>query len=265
MLALIAGGGDLPRQVAAAQAQAPFVCVLEGSSPDGLVADRRFRLETLGTLLSDLQGRGITSVCFIGNVSRPQFDPAALDAATLPLVPRFQAALARGDNGALEVARDIFRDAGFRVVGIHELMPDMLARPGILSQAQPDDRMRRDAARGAEVLAALSPLDIGQACVIGRAQVMAVEAIGGTDHMLTTLPEVARDARAVLCKGPKKGQIREIDLPTVGPETIEYAHAAGLAGIVVEAGGVLMAERESCIAAADRHGLVLWVREERDA
>ena len=125
--------------------------------------------------------------------------------------------------------------------------------------------MRRDAARGAEVLAALSPLDIGQACVIGRAQVMAVEAIGGTDHMLTTLPEVARDARAVLCKGPKKGQIREIDLPTVGPETIEYAHAAGLAGIVVEAGGVLMAERESCIAAADRHGLVLWVREERDA
>ncbi|HBB82607.1 MAG TPA: DUF1009 domain-containing protein, partial [Sulfitobacter sp.] len=47
--------------------------------------------------------------------------------------------------------------------------------------------------------------------------------------------EAVRDARAVLCKGPKTGQIREIDLPTIGPDTLRAAHAAGLAGVVIKA------------------------------
>ena len=80
--------------------------------------------------------------------------------------------------------------------------------------------------------------------------------------MLTTLPEAGRDARAVLCKGPKNGQIREIDLPTIGPGTLRAAHAAGLAGVVVKAGGVMLLERDACVALADELGLVLWVREE---
>ncbi|MBO29343.1 MAG: phosphatidate cytidylyltransferase [Rhodobacteraceae bacterium] len=262
MLALIAGGGDLPRQVVASQKARPLVCVLDGAQPEGVKADRTFRLETLGSLLAELQDAGVDRVCFVGDVARPRFDPSALDAATMPLVPRFQAALAQGDNGALEVVRDIFREAGFAVLGVHELLPDLLARPGVLSRAEPDEQMRRDAARGAQVLAALSALDIGQACVVGRAQVVGVEAIGGTDHMLATLPAVARSAKAILCKGPKRGQIREIDLPTIGPRTVQNACDAGLAGIVLDAAGVLLLERDTCVALADRHGLVLWVREE---
>jgi DUF1009 family protein len=260
-LALIAGRGGLPARVAAAQDVPPLVCAYEGCAPDGLKADLTFRLETLGSLLAHLLCLGIREVCLCGAIDRPTLDPAKLDMRTAPLVPQFKAALAAGDNGALEVIKTIFEDHGLRVVGADELVPDLLADSGVLSRERPDDQMRRDAARGTAVLDGLASLDIGQACVIGREQVYGVEAIGGTDHLLATLPEAVQGARAVLCKGPKTGQIREIDLPTIGPDTLRAAHAAGLAGVVVKAGGVMLLERDACVALADELGLVLWVRE----
>ncbi len=259
-LALVAGRGRLPVEVAAAQAEAPLICAYEGVPPDGLAVDLTFRLETLGSLLVQLGERGITQVCFCGAIDRPELDPSKLDAETLPLVPLFQKALAAGDNGALQVLKEIFEQTGFAVVGADTLLPDLVAEQGVLSEAWPDAQMRRDAARGEAVLAGLAPLDIGQACVIGAEQVLGVETAGGTDHLLATLPEKARGLRAILCKGPKIGQIREIDMPTIGPATIEAAHAAGLAGVVVDAGDVIILEPERCAVLADTYGLVLWSR-----
>lgn len=260
-LALIAGRGGLPARVAAAQEVPPLVCAYEGAAPEGLKPDLTFRLETLGSLLAHLTAAGIREVCLCGAIARPQLDPARLDARTAPLVPQFQAALSAGDNGALEIIKQIFESHGMKVLGADALVPDLLADSGVLSAERPDEAMRRDAARGEAALAALSSLDIGQACVIGREQVWGVETIGGTDHLLSTLPEGAREARAILYKGPKAGQIREIDLPTIGPETLRAAHAAGLAGVVITAGGVMILEQDACVALADELGLVLWVRE----
>ena len=199
-------------------------------------------------------------MCFAGGIDRPTLDPGAIDAATLPLVPVFQKALAAGDNGALEVIKEIFEDAGFAVVGADDLVSGLVATAGILSRQKPDEQMRRDAARGEAVLDALATLDIGQACVIGAGQVLGVEAIGGTAHLLETLPDAARQMRGILCKGPKTGQLREIDKPTIGPETLRSAAAAGLAGVVVEAGEVIVLDTETCGRLADDFGLVLWSR-----
>lgn len=260
MLALIAGGGGLPQRVAQSQAVMPMVCSYEGAAPVGLEADVTFRLETLGTLLADLKQRGITQVCFCGAVARPQFDPAKLDAATLPLVPLFQKALAAGDDGALRVLIDIFEQAGLAVMAAHHIAPDLLAKAGVFGSQTPDDQMAQDATRAAQVVATLAPLDMGQGCVVAQSQVYGIETIGGTDHMLATLPARVQSARAILFKGPKTGQTELVDMPTIGPATIEAAHKAGLAGIVVEAGAVIILEPEECVTLADELGLVLWAR-----
>ena len=96
--------------------------------------------------------------------------------------------------------------------------------------------------------------------MIGAEQVLGIEAMGGTAHLLETLPHHVRSANAILCKGPKAGQIREIDMPTIGPDTLRAAHRAGLAGIVVDAGDVIILERDTCVELADQFGLVLWSR-----
>jgi len=259
-LALIAGRGALPAAVAGAQDVPPLVCVYEGFAPDGLVADLTFRLETLGSLLVALGERGITDVCFAGGLDRPALDPAKLDAETAPLVPLFMEALKQGDDGALKVVLDIFTKTGFSVRAAHELAPSLLAEGGVYSQAWPDGQMRDDAAIAAAHLVQIGAQDIGQACIVMDGKVIATEDARGTDALIKRVAPVAQDKRAVLFKAPKPQQTRMVDLPTIGPETLRHVAAAGLGGVVIDAGDVLVLDRATCVEVADAHGLVLWAR-----
>jgi len=203
---------------------------------------------------------GVTGSGLCGAVDRPRLDPAALGAETAPVVPLLMQAAGQGDDGALRAIMGLFEQTGFAVRAAHDLAPDIVAPPGVLSEAWPDAQMRADAARGAAVLAALSPLDVGQAVIVGQGQVLGIETMGGTDALMAGLPDVPQRASAVLVKGPKIGQDGRADMPTIGPDTLKAAAAAGLAGVVVDAGDVILLEPEACAALADSHGLVLWSR-----
>ena len=93
--------------------------------------------------------------------------------------------------------------------------------------------------------------------------VLAVEAQEGTDAMLAPRRRAcpsrcaARRGAGAACwpRRPSRSRRRRVDLPTIGLATVESAAAAGLAGIVGEAGGVLVLDRAAVIAAADRLGL----------
>jgi hypothetical protein len=75
--------------------------------------------------------------------------------------------------------------------------------------------------------------------------------------MLAQVAELRRKGRigpsgGVLVKAPKPSQDRRIDLPTIGPRTVEGAARAGLVGIAAVAGEAIMSEGESVRQAADR-------------
>ncbi|WP_121064929.1 LpxI family protein [Chachezhania antarctica] len=263
MQALIAGGGGLPAAIVAAMETRPFICAFEATEPEGLTPDLTFRVETLGTLLAELKGQGVKELCMAGAVTRPQIDPLAIDTATLPLVPVIMEAMAQGDDGTLRTAIRIFEGQGFTVLGAHEIAPHLLMAPGCPTLRQPGEAEERDAARGADVVAAMSAVDIGQACAVRGGLVVAVETVFGTDWMLASLVnqlDVLQTEGGILYKAPKTGQERRADLPTIGPETIRAAADAGLAGVVIEAEGVLVLDREAVIADCDRLELFLWSR-----
>jgi UDP-2,3-diacylglucosamine hydrolase len=92
--------------------------------------------------------------------------------------------------------------------------------------------------------------------VVANGCVLAVEGAGGTDELLAHVADLRRRGRirgagGVLVKAPKPSQDRRIDLPTIGPRTIEGAAGAGLVGIAVSAGEALIAEPDRIQAAAD--------------
>ena len=124
------------------------------------------------------------------------------------------------------------------MVGIKDVAPDLLMPEGAITRAAPDGNAAADIARGREVLGALGPFDIGQAAVVIDGHVVAVEDIEGTDGLLARVARLRADGRirakigrGVLVKAPKSGQDLRFDLPTVGPNTVEGAARAGLAGI----------------------------------
>ena len=166
-LALIAGQGQLPAALAAGLPEVPLVCALQGFMPAGLAVDLVFRLETLGSFLHQLQQRGITHLCMCGAIRRPAIDPAAIDAATRPLVPVLQQALAAGDDGALRAVIGLFQDRGITVLGAHQLAPDLLMPAGCPTRAQPSAAHRADLALALQVLDDQAAADLGQACRAG--------------------------------------------------------------------------------------------------
>jgi DUF1009 family protein len=256
VLALIAGQGRLPELVA--ETTAPMIVALDGLPPGNLTPDRTFRLERLGTLLADLKADGVTQVCFAGSIRRPPLDPAALDAATAPLVPRIMQALGKGDDGALRIVLDVFSEAGFAIRAAHELRPDLLPPEGVLTKTKPGAATEANLARARAAHASLAAADVGQAVAVARGQVIALETAYGTDWMLEAL--AARpDAGGLLWKAPKAGQDRRIDLPTIGPDTVRRAAQAGLEGIALEKDGVMILDRDATVAEADARGLFLLV------
>jgi hypothetical protein len=295
MLALITGQGALPAAVAAACAERPVICALEGHAPEGLQTDLTFRIEHLGTLLSTLKHKGVTEVCFCGAIARPQIDPTQIDTATMPLVPVIAAAVAGGEDSALRAVIGVFEQAGFLVRATHDLAPDLIPPTGILTRTMVHEDAQADVAVALRVSAAQGAEDLGQACVIRGGAVLAREDARGTDAMLEalvggaspltgdgepvadmmdmagdllgsaadwlsgdTLPAVARGG--LLFKAPKPGQDTRIDLPTIGPRTVDLSVAAGLRGIVIAAGGVMVLDRPRVVETLNAAGLFLWVR-----
>ncbi|ETX30751.1 LpxI family protein [Roseivivax isoporae] len=258
-LALITGRGALPRAVAEAQTVPPLVCALSGHAPEGLVPDIVFRLERLGGLMARLRRRGVDRICLCGGIDRPRLSPFAFDLATLRLLPTIRRALRRGDDGALRLTVALFETAGFTVVGAHEAAPGLLPPAGVPTAAEPDGATRADVRAGDAILAEMGRADLGQACILRDGQALARERDSGTDAMIAGLGTAGRGA--ILFKAPKPGQDRRVDLPTIGPATAAAAVAAGLRGIVIEAGGVIVLDRDEVVRRLDAAGLFLWLRE----
>ena len=288
MLALIAGTGDLPPALVARLKTRPLICALEGFRP-AITPDLTFRIEHLGSFVADLSSRGITTICMAGAVTRPPIDPTAIDDATMPLVPRIMAAIAQGDDGALRAVIAIFEEAGLTVQAAHEIAPDLLPAAGVLCRKPVTIDHRQDAVTAEQTVAEMGRADVGQACLVRNGRVLAREGQAGTDAMLAqfvpsddpvwaavdgigaVLGSAAEwlsgdegepmDARgAILFKAPKPDQDRRADLPVVGPQTARGAVAAGLSGIVIEQGGVMVLDLGQVQAILDEAGLFLWVR-----
>lgn len=270
-LGLIAGGGELPVEIAQAVADTnPFVVRLAEFTEYAYseYETTECSVGQVGGIIKALKGAGCDAICLAGYVKRPDLKKIRMDARGMIMVPKALAAGRKGDDAIIRVVVGEFEGAGFQVIGADEVLAGMAPQTGVLGAIQPDDTHQVDIDRATEVARGIGVLDIGQGAVTAEGVVLAVEAQEGTNAMLervAALPETVRgtpQARCgVLAKMPKPIQERRVDLPTVGVETVERCAAAGLAGIVLEAGGALLVNRSAVIAACDESGLFLLALE----
>ncbi len=194
----------------------------------------------------------------IGPVRRPSLLDLRPDAEGTRILARVGRAIFAGDDGLLAAVIKVFAEEGFAVIGAHEVLGEVLAPSGVLTRARPDAQAMADIARGVAVARVLGAADVGQGCIVQQGLVLAVEAIEGTDAMLERAASLRRDGfGGVLVKLMKPGQDRRADMPTIGPETVRNAAAAGLRGLAFEARATILADRDACLAAADAAGLFM--------
>lgn len=268
-IAVVAGGGALPVAVVRTlerQGVSPFVVVIAGEADDEAAFDGAdhvvMPVEEFGRLLPRLKSEGVGRLVMAGSVARrPRLTAIRWSLSTLAQLPRVAAALMRGDDGLLRSLIGIAEANGIAVVGAHEIVPDLLAPEGNLTRARPNAADSKDIEAASEAAIAIGQLDIGQAAVAIGGRAIALEGIEGTDGLLERTAglrghgRLAGKARGVLVKRCKPRQEHRADLPAIGPDTVEAAHVAGLAGIAVDAGRSFVLDFERTIARADELGL----------
>lgn len=268
-LGLIAGGGGLPVEIAEhcqRSGRPLFVVRLKGFAGDALApyAGAEVGIAELGKCIKVLKRAGCQAICLAGNVARPDFTSLVPDLRGLTLLPKVIATARKGDDALLRLLVTEFEKEGFAVEGAHDVMDDLTLGAGPLGRHMPGEETMGDALKALDVARAIGRLDVGQAAVVAHGLVLAVEAQEGTDAMLSRVAELPAHLRGkpgagygVLAKAPKPIQETRVDLPTIGLATVHGVARAGLAGIVGEAGRLLVLDREETIALADELGVFI--------
>jgi DUF1009 family protein len=261
-LGILAGGGPFPGRVAAAARAAGrdvFVVGLEGYAEPAVIAPwphAMARLGAAGRILGLLREHGCRDLVLVGPVKRPSIMDLRPDGEGAKMLARIGRAAFSGDDGLLAAVVRVLAEEGFSVIGAHDILTEAVGPAGLLTTAGPDAQALADIDRAVTVTRALGAVDVGQGCVVQQGIVLCVEAIEGTDAMLSRAAGLRRPGPGgVLVKLVKPGQDRRADLPTIGPDTMRAAAAAGLRGVAFEAGGTLMTDRPALVAAADAAGL----------
>ena len=268
-LGIIAGGGDLPVALArkCARSGRPFhVIRLRGfadQSPTDL-AGEIIGIAEIGKVIQSLRSNDCGAVCFAGYVKRPDLAALKPDLRGMTVIAGAIIAARGGDDALMRYMVGVFEKDGFAIEGADEVDDDLTLPMGCLGAVTVPPDCQSDIEQALVVARAIGGLDIGQGAVVVDGLVIAVEAQEGTDAMLSRCADLPLDIRGnpdtrrgVLAKCAKPIHELRIDLPTIGVSTIEGVAAAGLAGIVGEAGRMIVLDRPAVISAADRLGLFI--------
>lgn len=271
LLAVIAGRGVLPQKIAEQRRSAglPYLLIVFQDCFSSWMKEhphQHHEFEKAGRVFRALREAGATHVVFAGAMDRPRLRLWRADLKAAGLAAKALRLLGKGDDAMLRGLAGIFEDEGLTMIGAADVLGnEATIGEGPLGERSPSEKDRQDAARAARIVEALGPHDVGQGAIVADGVCLAVEAIEGTDLMLARLADLPARKRAsapppagVLYKGPKPGQDRRLDMPTIGAQTVESAKRAGLNGIVVAAGETVLIDQAGTRRAADRAGIFVY-------
>ena len=264
-LGIIAGGGTLPlRLLEKCNAIGRPVCLiaLKDQVDASLFVDYEYemvRIGAAGRAIEILKDNNVTEIVMAGHVKRPNIASLRPDVKALKVLAK-SGAMALGDDGLLKaVIKYLENDEGFKVVSVDSILGSDDLAPGALGDISPDEKAHKDILRGIDVLKIMGPADIGQAVIVQDELVLGVEAVEGTAALLDRCKTLKRDTKGgVLIKIRKPGQEMRIDMPTIGPDTIRQAIDTGLDGIAIDAGGMIILDKEDTIQLANQAGLFIY-------
>lgn len=263
-LGIIAGGGSLPQVLinyCLDNKRDFFVLAIEGNADKAifnpLIPHKWIRIGQAGTGFKVLHEQNVEEIVMIGTIKRPTLSDLVPDLRTAAFFAKI-GLKSLGDDGILRALVKEIEAENMRVLGIHEVLPELLVKEGLLTKAKPDKQAEADIKRGVEVALELGRLDVGQSVIVQQGLVLGVEGIEGTDELIKRCAGYQRKgAGAVLVKLRKPQQDMRIDLPTIGVKTIEQLHNAGMRGVAIHSGNALIVDEDAVIELANKYNIFI--------
>ena len=258
-LCVIAGGGILPRKIAdnfdPSGDRIFFLAFRNVTDPD-VVAGRHHEWLELGEVqkaIDAMHRNNVDKVVMAGPIQRPALSSLALDIRALKMLAKGGLKIF-GDDGLLSLVANEIEEEGIKVIGIEQILSEVLTKEGLLAGPAPTKISWDDIKRGLNVLNSLAPCDVGQSIAVQEGVVLAIEAIEGTDQMIERAGSLQRNVSGpILIKISKTNQDKRVDLPTAGPETVDNAIRSGFQGLALEANNSLLLDKDRVIEIAEKN------------
>lgn len=156
------------------------------------------------------------------------------------------------DNAVLLAVADELAKEGIELMSSVEYCAEHLADEGLMTKTPPSKSAQADADFGFKIARRSAELDVGQSVAVKERDIIAVEAMEGTDEMIARAGRLCKTGGWTLVKVARPNQDMRFDVPTVGPETIQTLKTARAACLVLEAGKTIILDKPDTLALADR-------------
>jgi len=209
--------------------------------------------------LEILRGRSIKNITFVGAVNKPNFSSLKVDKKGAILLSKILANKILGDDAVLRSVINFFEKEGFKIIKVNDILGDLLVDKNFCGIIKPNKDDFENIAIGKRVIKSISEFDIGQAVIVAQRQVIAIEAVEGTDQMISRCQTLNIDYKnkAILVKLKKSKQSKKADLPVIGIETINNCYKNNIKGIAIQSGASIVINREEVIDAANKMGIFI--------
>lgn len=261
-IGLIAGNGQLPLEFAksAKALGLEVVAVLHYGEARKELCEycprhTWIKVGELSKLIKFFNANGVRQVAFAGGIKRPRLfrGELKLDAKALKVL---SSALSVRDDSLLRAVTKELERSGLRIFSATRILSKICPAAGLISKRDLTPSERKDAALGWSIAKQLGALDVGQSVCVKDGQVLAVEALEGTDATVRRAGEIGQGA-GVIIKTAKPQQDLRLDLPTIGLATIQTALEAKATALVIEAGKTIMLDAGAIIDLANQNGIAI--------
>ena len=234
------------------------VCVILDEVPNNIgnaEVYQKFSLTQIPQMLDFFESNSVTHICLAGFVKKPQIGMKMLNFRLAPLLFKILFLPNKGDNALLTTILSYVEEKGFKIISATEILPSLLAKSGVLTDAKPSLNQEKEINLGINFLEDISKYDISQACIVQNHAITALEGIEGTKKMINRMAEFNNNA--ILVKMPKIGQTLKVDMPTIGIETINDCIKANIVGIAIKAEQTIVLDFDTVIKKANENGIFI--------
>jgi UDP-2,3-diacylglucosamine hydrolase len=264
-IGLIAGNGTFPFLVLQGARdlghQVTIVAIKEEAFPEleerARAAGASFNWVSLGHLgrcIKLLKADGVSRAVMAGQVKHVKiFSGIVPDLTLLAVLTRLKS---RNTDALISAVAEVLRDEGIELLDSTAFLAPLLAREGVLSVRAPNEEERADLEFGYRIADAIAGLDIGQTIAVKHKAVVAVEAMEGTDAVITRAGHLAGTGVRIV-KVAKPKQDMRFDVPVIGVATIQAMRVAGATALSIDAGRTLVLDGEHVFASANEASIAI--------
>jgi UDP-2,3-diacylglucosamine hydrolase len=215
----------------------------------------------VGKIINFLEKNKVNKIIFTGAVEKPILSKLTVDFQGAILLTRIIKNKLFGDDNILSNVISYIEEKGFIVISICEILTDLQYTNDYQNNQKSTEIIQNDINIGRNILNKISEFDIGQSIIVQYGKIIAIEAAEGTDNLIKRSMkyiDVNHKSPAILIKSPKKNQDLRIDIPTIGPNTIQNMIYANIKCLAIDRRNLLIVKKQETYKLAKENNILIF-------